>query len=407
MNVFTDKAAFIALFIGIVTVITGTTIPNTLHAQNAPSAATIQHQILQPSMQQRLEKMDNTVNTLAKRLAKLEAENAQLRNQISNAPQNSQSIQNSLGSPNNTIKYGINNGSDNTNKRHSLIIPPEIKTARPTASYKNHLDITPTSSASKASNKAHFKLAPSSSNASVNKKSTGNNRPLSILPPTLTPQARTPQQASITKRSPSFITSPHDSQHSLPASMRNKPTTSRNIYQPTTPKKEQPIESDVVSTTRPITPNATQKPSTIAVSTSSPTDKPLNKRSPIEQYDDAFSLIKEGNYEQAEKEFARFIENNSDHKLAGNAYYWMGETFYARAQFMKASVQFVRGYNRFPNGRKAPDNLLKLGMSLARLDKNNEACTTFRKLKTDFPKRSAAITKRMDNQLEKLSCPQS
>ena len=53
----------------------------------------------------------------------------------------------------------------------------------------------------------------------------------------------------------------------------------------------------------------------------------LPKKSPEEQYKFATSLIKVGDYDQAELALREFVKKNSKHKLAGNAQYWYAETF--------------------------------------------------------------------------------
>lgn len=108
--------------------------------------------------------------------------------------------------------------------------------------------------------------------------------------------------------------------------------------------------------------------------------------SEMDQYNYAFSLLRKADYEGAEAAFNAFITAHPDSQLSGNAYYWLGETYYVRTRYNDAAIAFLKGYQRFPNGEKAPDNLLKLGMSLARLDnKKAEACATFAELKSKFP----------------------
>ena len=57
-----------------------------------------------------------------------------------------------------------------------------------------------------------------------------------------------------------------------------------------------------------------------------------------------------------------------------------------------------------PTGGKAPDTLLKLGMSLANLEKMREACAAFAKLKTDFPEAPAAIQRTLIRESGRSGC---
>ncbi|HEB79316.1 MAG TPA: tol-pal system protein YbgF [Rhodospirillales bacterium] len=111
----------------------------------------------------------------------------------------------------------------------------------------------------------------------------------------------------------------------------------------------------------------------------------LPKGSPRDQYVYAFKLLRQTKYEEAEIALREFLSKHEGDELAGNARYWLGETFYVRNDFRTAARVFIEGYRKNPNGAKAPDTLLKLGMSLVKLDKKNEACATFGKLLKDFP----------------------
>ena len=62
------------------------------------------------------------------------------------------------------------------------------------------------------------------------------------------------------------------------------------------------------------------------------------------------------------------------HSLAGSAQYWLGETFYAQGNFREAAQNFLHGYKNYPKSRRAPDSLLKLGISLNKLGQTQQAC---------------------------------
>lgn len=102
--------------------------------------------------------------------------------------------------------------------------------------------------------------------------------------------------------------------------------------------------------------------------------------SPTQVYQKARSLISAGKYDLAERALLDFIKNYFDHELVGPAKYWLGETYFVQKKYTKAAATFAEGYKSAPKGIKAPDNLLKLAMSLKELDKNKEACATIKEL---------------------------
>jgi len=126
--------------------------------------------------------------------------------------------------------------------------------------------------------------------------------------------------------------------------------------------------------------------------------------SPREQYDYAFELLKKREYRDAGVALESFLDKNPDDPLAANAIYWLGETHYVQKEYKAAAKVFLDGYQKYPTGSKAPDNLLKLGMSLAAYGDADNACKTFKKLLSTFPKAPVRITKAAKTEQKKLNC---
>jgi len=124
-----------------------------------------------------------------------------------------------------------------------------------------------------------------------------------------------------------------------------------------------------------------------------------------DQYDQAFALLRQGNYADAEAALRSFVAGNPSSPLVGNAKYWLGETYYARGDYQQAAVTFAEAYQEYPDGSKAPDNLLKLGMSLASLNSIDDACGTFAELLNRYPNAASSIQRRVQIERQKYSCP--
>lgn len=121
-------------------------------------------------------------------------------------------------------------------------------------------------------------------------------------------------------------------------------------------------------------------------------------------YNQAFSLLKSRQYEQADALFGNFLTRYPDHNLAGNARYWRGETFYVRGQYESAARLFAEGYQKDPKGAKGPDNLLKLGLSLAGIGKKDDACLTMGQLLKEYTTAPAPILDRTETERRRLGC---
>ena len=128
------------------------------------------------------------------------------------------------------------------------------------------------------------------------------------------------------------------------------------------------------------------------------------EKTPEKQYERAFELLRQSDYDKAEKAFTDFLAKNKGHQLAGNAQYWLGETYYVRNKFQDAAVAFAEGVQKYPKNNKAADNLLKLGMSLQQLNQKKDACTAFNQLISKFPEASASVKRRADTERRRLNC---
>lgn len=116
--------------------------------------------------------------------------------------------------------------------------------------------------------------------------------------------------------------------------------------------------------------------------------------SPGDEYDAAYGYILNGEYDLAEKSFKTFLANHPTDKRTGAAQFWLGETFYARARYKEAADSFLKSYTQFPDGPKAADSLLKLGLALNGLGEKKAACASWDELITKYPKASKAVRDR-------------
>jgi tol-pal system protein YbgF len=102
-------------------------------------------------------------------------------------------------------------------------------------------------------------------------------------------------------------------------------------------------------------------------------------------YQQGYGALLQKDYGAAEIAFKQMVDSFPNDPLAANAQYWLGETYYVRGHYKNAADAFLKGYKKYKSGDKAPDTLLKLGMSLAELGQKSEACSTFDELKTKYP----------------------
>lgn len=135
-----------------------------------------------------------------------------------------------------------------------------------------------------------------------------------------------------------------------------------------------------------------------------PKTKVLPKVSISEQYKYAMNIMKSGDFEKAEIAFKEFVDTHSKHELAGSAQFWYAETFYIRQLYDDAAVAFLEGYQKYPNSPKAPENLLKLGVTLAELGEIDQGCKMIMNLKKAYPKTDASILQKSSYEKKRFNC---
>ncbi len=143
-----------------------------------------------------------------------------------------------------------------------------------------------------------------------------------------------------------------------------------------------------------------------AVVTETPerTEKLLPDSSPEKQYEFAVSFIKVGDYETAELALREFVDNNSEHRLAGNAQYWYGETFRVRQLYQDAATAYLNGYQKYPKSSKAPVNLLKLGVMLVQIGEKEQGCSMILGVKDQYPKAKQSVIQKAEYEKKKFNC---
>lgn len=123
-----------------------------------------------------------------------------------------------------------------------------------------------------------------------------------------------------------------------------------------------------------------------------------------EHYSYAFKLMNQAKYSEAGNAFNAFTSRYSKDPLIGNAYYWLGETYYVRKDYVKAADSFRQGFESMPTGPKAGDNLLKLAMALGATGKEKESCIVLKQVVTKFGKTSGTIKSRAEQEMNRLDC---
>ena len=166
-------------------------------------------------------------------------------------------------------------------------------------------------------------------------------------------------------------------------------------------------ESDIASAEQIQQTQSVESVGTVITENAERTEKILPETTPEKQYEFAVSFIKVGDYETAELALREFVDNNSNHKLAGNAQYWYGETFRVRQLYQDAATAYLNGYQKYPESSKAPVNLLKLGVMLVQIGEKEQGCSMIIGLKQQYPKANQSVIQKAEYEKKKFNCEKS
>ncbi|MDA9650381.1 tol-pal system protein YbgF [Candidatus Pelagibacter sp.] len=125
---------------------------------------------------------------------------------------------------------------------------------------------------------------------------------------------------------------------------------------------------------------------------------------PKKQYEFATSFLKVGDYSTAERAFREFVVSNSDHELAGSAQYWYAETFRIRQLYTDAASAYLEGYQKYPKGKKAPINLLKLGVSMIQIGEKDQGCKMINGVELQYPNANQSVIQKAKYESKKFEC---
>ncbi|WP_179477721.1 tol-pal system protein YbgF [Rhodanobacter sp. K2T2] len=121
-------------------------------------------------------------------------------------------------------------------------------------------------------------------------------------------------------------------------------------------------------------------------------------------YDVAFKAIRAGDYVSASRDFRGFIQKYPSDALTPNAFYWLGESYYATMNYPVAVEAFQHLLTQFPQSEKAPDALLKLGYCQIELKQVPQAKATLTAVGSKYPgSKAASLAKERLRQIQQSS----
>lgn len=131
---------------------------------------------------------------------------------------------------------------------------------------------------------------------------------------------------------------------------------------------------------------------------------PTAVASPEELFATGRSRLVDNDFAGAQMAFETFVTENADHPNVGEAWYWLGQTFYVQDNFGEAADAYIASLRNQPSGQRAPDALVQLAASLRGLGRVDEACGTLSQFGRQFPNAPAEARDRAARESVRANC---
>jgi len=125
---------------------------------------------------------------------------------------------------------------------------------------------------------------------------------------------------------------------------------------------------------------------------------------PANDYDLATAALRDGQYDVAEQRFRSYLEKNPKDKLTPEALFSLGESYFRRARAREAAEQYLKVTVDFPRAARAPEALVKLGLSLEKLGAKEQACAAFGEVGRKYPAALSSVRVSAERESKRVQC---
>lgn len=125
---------------------------------------------------------------------------------------------------------------------------------------------------------------------------------------------------------------------------------------------------------------------------------------PEEQYKAALSLLGRQQYDEAQNAFRQVATQHPKHELAGSSLYFAADIDFVKKAYAEAAKGFTGVLRTYPKNTRAPDAMLKLGLSLIQLNNKNDGCLTLGAIKGKYPQANPQVLDRATRARQQFAC---
>lgn len=123
------------------------------------------------------------------------------------------------------------------------------------------------------------------------------------------------------------------------------------------------------------------------------------------QYRAGYEAFLAGDHAFAEDQLGQFIDLYPADPQVADASGLLGDVLIARGAYAEAADILVEAYQKNPDHPRAPELLLKLGVSLAGVGERETACRTYAEINRRYAGAVASLQPRLDEERARAECP--
>ncbi|MBI1263300.1 MAG: tol-pal system protein YbgF [Alphaproteobacteria bacterium] len=135
-----------------------------------------------------------------------------------------------------------------------------------------------------------------------------------------------------------------------------------------------------------------------------PDAAPAAAGDPEEAFARARTRLLDGDFAGAEDGFQAFTDQHGDHRLAGEAWYWLGETRFVNGDLADAADAYIASLRTDQRGERAPDALVRLAAAFAGLGQRDRACQLLGTFSREYPSASDDARRRAERERARTGC---
>ncbi|MFO1463442.1 MAG: tol-pal system protein YbgF [bacterium] len=117
---------------------------------------------------------------------------------------------------------------------------------------------------------------------------------------------------------------------------------------------------------------------------------PAASQAEVQEFQSLLNVANARDYRNAASGFLGFLKKYPNSEYAGNAQYWVGESFYSLGDYAKAISEFQVLAQKYPMHPRVKEGIYKQGMAFMKLNKRAEAKLFFQKVVATYPNSAEA-----------------